>query len=72
MPSAPAYDIDVWRKQIPLLASRIPMNNCSQAPQTVATRAAADRYLDSWNTVGMDWDAWRACGGTSSSSASPT
>lgn len=34
------------------------MNHCSQAPQTRATRAAALRYLDSWNTEGMDWDAW--------------
>ncbi|MEP6732740.1 MAG: aminotransferase class V-fold PLP-dependent enzyme [bacterium] len=36
----------------------IPMNNCSQAPQTVDTRAAADRYLESWNSSGMDWDSW--------------
>lgn len=36
------------------------MNNCSQAPQTDATRAAAERYLDSWNSQGMDWDAWMA------------
>ena len=34
------------------------MNNCSQAPQTDVTRAAAERYLDSWNGSGMDWDAW--------------
>ena len=56
----PAYDIDAWRRRIPLLVSCIPMNNCSQAPQTDATRAAAERYLDSWNTRGMDWDAWMA------------
>ena len=54
----PTYDIDTWRRRIPLLASCIPMNNCSQAPQTDATRAAAERYLDSWNGSGMDWDAW--------------
>jgi selenocysteine lyase/cysteine desulfurase len=57
-PALPAYDLDAWRKRIPLLASLIPMNNCSQAPQTTITRAAADRYLDSWNQSGMDWDAW--------------
>ena len=34
------------------------MNNCSQAPQILETRAAADRYLQSWNESGMDWDAW--------------
>ena len=56
----PAYDIEAWRRRIPLLASCIPMNNCSQAPQTDATRVAAERYLDSWNRSGMDWDAWMA------------
>ena len=55
---APGYDLGACRKQIPLLASCIPMNNCSQAPQTDITRAAAERYLDSWNRTGMDWDAW--------------
>lgn len=54
----PGYDIDAWRRRIPLLASCIPMNNCSQGPQTDATRAAAERYLESWNRTGMDWDAW--------------
>jgi selenocysteine lyase/cysteine desulfurase len=54
----PGYDLDAWRKRIPLLASSIPMNNCSQGPQTDDTRAAAERYLDSWNRTGMDWDAW--------------
>jgi selenocysteine lyase/cysteine desulfurase len=41
-----------------LLAHAIPMNNCSQAPQSDATRAAADAYLESWARDGMDWDAW--------------
>ena len=58
MPPRPSYDIDACRRGIPLLATSIPMNNCSQAPQTIETRAAADRYLQSWNTSGMDWDVW--------------
>jgi selenocysteine lyase/cysteine desulfurase len=58
--SRPAYDLGSLRKNIPILATTIPMNNCSQAPQTLATRAAAERYLESWNTRGMDWDAWMA------------
>jgi len=56
--AAPAYDIDAWRRRIPILASLIPMNNCSQAPQTSITRAAAEEYLESWNSDGMDWEAW--------------
>ena len=58
--TGPVYDIQACRARVPLLASCIPMNNCSQAPQTDATRAAAERYLDSWNRSGMDWDAWMA------------
>ena len=56
--TTPGYDIAAWRRRIPLLASCIPMNNCSQAPQTDITRDAAQRYLDSWNSRGMDWDDW--------------
>jgi selenocysteine lyase/cysteine desulfurase len=54
----PDYDLDAWRRRIPLLATTIPMNNCSQAPQSDITRAAAEQYLDSWKTIGMDWDSW--------------
>ena len=54
----PGYDIDSLRRRIPLLSTCVPLNNCSQGPQTDLTRAAADRYLDSWNRTGMDWDAW--------------
>jgi len=57
---APPYDIATWRARIPILAHAIPMNNCSQAPQTDATRAAMDTYLRSWARDGMDWDAWMA------------
>src|SRR5476649_2699671 len=59
-PTTPDYDLAGWRKRIPLIASGglVPMNNCSHAPQTDATRAAAERYLESWNTRGMDWEGW--------------
>ena len=56
--SGPAYDLVAHRGQIPLLGSLIPMNNCSQGPKTLATRASAERYLESWNESGMDWASW--------------
>ena len=34
------------------------MNHCTQGPQTLRTRAAAETYLDSWQNEGVDWDAW--------------
>ncbi|MEJ2677882.1 MAG: aminotransferase, partial [Gemmatimonadota bacterium] len=58
--STPKYDIDAWRARIPLLETTIPLASCSQAPQTDVTREAAERFLESWNRSGMDWDAWMA------------
>lgn len=55
---APAYDLAALRARIPILERWVPMNNCSQGPQTTRTRAAAERYLDSWRQDGMDWDRW--------------
>ena len=56
----PAYDLARWRARIPILERAIPMNNCSQAPQTDATLAAARAYLESWGRDGMDWESWVA------------
>lgn len=56
--AGPSYDIAQYRAQIPILERFIPLNNCSQAPLTSVTRAAAEQYLESWNSRGMDWDAW--------------
>jgi selenocysteine lyase/cysteine desulfurase len=56
----PDFDQAALRAQIPILRHLVPLNNCSQAPLTDVTRAATDRYLDSWNVRGMDWDAWMA------------
>jgi selenocysteine lyase/cysteine desulfurase len=57
---SPPYDITAWRARIPILEHAVPMNNCSQAPQTDATQAAVNAYLRSWARDGMDWDAWMA------------
>lgn len=54
----PRYDIDALRRGIPLLRHAIPMNNCSQAPLCAATAEAAQAFLESWNTRGMDWERW--------------
>lgn len=56
----PGFDQVALRAQIPLLRTHVPLNNCSQAPLTDVTRAATERYLESWNGRGMDWDAWMA------------
>lgn len=58
MNPTPDYDLDLWRRQVPLLDRYVPMNHCSQAPLTVRTRAAAEAYLASWDREGMDWPRW--------------
>jgi selenocysteine lyase/cysteine desulfurase len=54
----PAYDIDTWRKQFPILERGPYLSNCSQSPQSLRVRAAIDDYLDSWNERGMSWEEW--------------
>lgn len=54
----PPFDLALVRGRIPLLRHAIPMNNCSQAPLTDATTQAAESFLASWNSQGMDWDRW--------------
>ncbi len=56
----PAYDLDAWRRTIPILGSAVPMCHCSQSPQLERTRAAAENYLESWRRDGMDWGRWMA------------
>lgn len=46
------------RAGFPLLATHLVLNNCSQGPQSVAARQAADRFLDSWRDDGVDWEGW--------------
>lgn len=58
MAPTPPFDLDAVRRRIPILATHVPMNACSQAPQSDVTRAAAEAYLDSWARDGMDWDRW--------------
>ena len=58
--SGPTFDLGAWRSEIPILESYIPLNNCSHAPQTRATLAAAEEYLSSWNRDGMNWEVWMA------------
>ncbi len=56
----PDFDLDAVRRRIPILRTHIPMNACSQSPQSDPTREAAEDYLASWATDGMDWDRWMA------------
>ncbi|MEZ4414792.1 MAG: aminotransferase class V-fold PLP-dependent enzyme [Gemmatimonadota bacterium] len=56
----PPYALEPLRAQVPLLDRFTPMNHCSQAPQSLRTRAAGLAYLDGWDERGMDWDAWMA------------
>jgi selenocysteine lyase/cysteine desulfurase len=51
-------DIDRWREEFPILKDIIHVANCSQSAQSRRVRDAINRYLDSWLTVGMDWDYW--------------
>jgi selenocysteine lyase/cysteine desulfurase len=54
----PPYDIQMWRKQFPLLEKTIHLANCSQSPQSLRSRDAIEGYLNNWNEMGMNWEDW--------------
>lgn len=54
----PPYDIEMWRKQFPILEDGIHLANCSQSPQSLRVRSAVQEYLDNWNETGMNWEGW--------------
>ncbi|MDR2527783.1 MAG: aminotransferase class V-fold PLP-dependent enzyme [Synergistaceae bacterium] len=51
-------EVDVWRKEFPILKDVIHVANCSQSAQAKRVRGAIERYLDNWLSVGMDWNNW--------------
>lgn len=51
-------DIEKWREEFPILKTAIHVGNCSQSAQSKRVRAAINRYLDNWLSIGMDWDYW--------------
>jgi selenocysteine lyase/cysteine desulfurase len=54
----PAYDIEAWRKQFPILEKGPHLANCSQSPQSLRVRGAIEDYMDRWNEMGMSWEEW--------------
>lgn len=51
-------EIEKWREEFPILKNCIHVANCSQSAQAKRVRKAIEEYLDSWLTIGMDWDSW--------------
>lgn len=51
-------EIDKWREEFPILKDVVHVANCSQSAQSKRVRAAINKYLDNWLSVGMDWDSW--------------
>ena len=54
----PDYDLEAWRRRVPVLRTSIPLCHCSHSPLIDGIREAVAGYLDSWDRDVMDWDAW--------------
>ncbi len=51
--------LERWRAEFPFLkAGKIHVANCSQSPISNRVRAAVNRYMDSLQERGMDWEGW--------------
>ncbi len=49
-------DWSVWREEFPIFRSKIYLNTCSLAPLSRRVRAAQERFLQEWDTMGSS--AW--------------
>ncbi len=56
----PGFDIQVWRRQFPILERAVHLANCSQSPQSLRVRQAVEGYLDDWKANPMNWEKWMA------------
>lgn len=54
----PDFELELWRKRIPLLENAVPMNACSRGAMTGTAREALGSYASSWGSRGMDWERW--------------
>lgn len=53
-------DFSAYRSKFPILQHKIHLANCSQAPQSIDTMSAVQRYWQSLEQNGMAWDYWMA------------
>lgn len=51
-------DIDEVRRQIPLLANRVYLDNAGAGPPPLSVQEAMRSFLDEWTNVGEKWDEW--------------
>lgn len=56
----PAYDLEAWRRRVPILERYVHLASCSRGPLLRGARRAAEAWLDSWERRGTDWEAWLA------------
>src|SRR5699024_9752720 len=50
--------IDDIRKQFPILNHKIQLSSCSQSAIHSSVKKSVGKYMDSWETDGMDWENW--------------
>lgn len=47
-----------FRKQFPVLASKIQLSSCSQSAMHLSVKEAVQHYMNSWEYEGMNWSKW--------------
>lgn len=50
--------IDKVRSDFPILQNKIQLSSCSQSALHVNVKSAIERYMNTWEYDGMDWNLW--------------
>ncbi|MDC3411881.1 aminotransferase class V-fold PLP-dependent enzyme [Aquibacillus sp. 3ASR75-11] len=55
-------DVSKIREGFPILQEKIQLSSCSQSALHVDVKASINRYVQSWEEQGMNWEGWmKAC-----------
>lgn len=51
-------DLSNIRKQFPILNDKIQLSSCSQSALHINVKNSVEKYIQTWEVDGMDWDLW--------------
>lgn len=51
-------DTQLIRKEFPILTNKIQLSSCSQSAVHRSVKNSINKYVDTWEKDGMDWDLW--------------
>src|SRR5699024_8279872 len=53
-------DAEKYRNSFPILKQNIQLSSCSQSAMHTDVKSSINKYVETWETNGMEWEGWMA------------